>query len=404
MYKMMNIRFFNSFFGFFIVLLLGAVSLSAQPLADGQHIDTLIEELEERFAPDSRDVYFKASTLDDGTRLIETSSSKIPAYIKTLEHVGGKLKVKLLPDTDLKGKVQGVINLSVANLRTRGSHSAELSTQATLGTPVDVLKKQGGFYLVRTPDGYLAWVDSYGLTLKDATEMQAWQDASKVIYMQDYGHAWNTPEKGTRVSDLVMGDILRAGKREGDMQEVIFPDGRSGYVQATSVLDFNQWLKQTQPTANHVIDVAKTMMGVPYLWGGTSIKGVDCSGFTKTAYYMNGLILPRDASQQARAGIPVDIMTGDDLNVQKAVQHLKKGDLIFFSGSKYTNPRKPVTHVAIYMGEGEFIHSAGRVRINSFDPDAWNYDDQSETIVSARRFLGNQGDAALPSVHTYNPI
>src|SRR5699024_5046485 len=119
----------------------------------------------------------------------------------------------------------------------------------------DVLKKQGGFYLVRTPDGYLAWVDSYGVDLKDLNEMQAWQDASKVIYMEDYGHAWDSPEKNIRVSDLVMGDILRAGTRKGTMQEVIFPDGRSGYVQATSVVGFNQWLQQTQPTASHVIDV-----------------------------------------------------------------------------------------------------------------------------------------------------
>lgn len=397
----MNIRLFTNFFTFFLVLLI-AGSVYGQTVPDAVKNDTLITSLKEQFAPDARDVYFKVEVLEDGTRLIETSSGRIPQYISSLQQKPEKLKVKLLPDTALHGKYFGIINLSVANLRTLGSHSAELATQATLGTPVDVLKKKRGFYLVRTPDGYLAWVDSYGISLKDSAEMHQWKTDGKLIYMQDYGHAWYDTDKNKRLSDLVLGDIVRAGARQGSLQEVIFPDGRRGYVEASSVMDFEQWLDTTRPSAGHIIDVAKTMIGVPYLWGGTSVKGVDCSGFTKTAYYMNGLILPRDASQQARAGIAVDIMTGEDLDVEKALKTLKKGDLIFFSGSKDTNPRKPVTHVAIYIGNGEFIHSAGRVRINSFDPAADNYDSQSQTIVSARRYLGNQGKDALPGVESYN--
>ena len=91
-------------------------------------------------------------------------------------------------------------------------------------------------------------------------------------------------------------------------------------------------------------------------------------------------------------------MSNGDIDVDKAMKELKKGDLIFFSASKASNPKQPITHVGIYMENGEFIHAAGRVRINSFDKNAANYDSQSETIVGARRYLGNVGEIPVPSI------
>src|SRR5690606_36011353 len=117
--------------------------------------------------------------------------------------------IKLLPDANLNGKVKGVINLSVANLRTKPSHSAEMATQTLLGTPVDVLKKDYGFYLVRTPEGYLAWVDSYGVNVKSEAEINTWANAEKAIFTNDFGHSFKEQsETAARVSDLVLGNIL----------------------------------------------------------------------------------------------------------------------------------------------------------------------------------------------------
>ena len=118
------------------------------------------------------------------------------------------------------------------------------------------------------------------------------------------------------------------------------------------------------------------------MWGGTSIKGMDCSGFTKTTYYLNGIILQRDASQQVATGVDVDITNGLD--------NLKMGDLIFFGRKAAETQKERATHVGIYIGEGEFIHCATSVRINSLLPEAENYYEGSTRLIRARRILGNE--------------
>ena len=115
-------------------------------------------------------------------------------------------------------------------------------------------------------------------------------------------------------------------------------------------------------------------MGFPYLWGGASTKAVDCSGFTKLVYYTQGIILARDASQQARYGHPVDI---------SRLENLAKGDLLFFGNSA----ERP-SHVGIHLGNGDFIHSSGRVHISSIIPgDPKN--DPERNFVAARRIVNS---------------
>lgn len=370
----------------------------------------IVEELKSQYAPDKRTALFELHPQSGAQAHYEVTTTEAQALTTFRQQLAdhhiseAKITINLLPDSSVAENVSGVVNLSVANLRVTPNNQAELASQLLLGTTVDVLQRQNGYYRVRTPEGYIAWVSTSSITSMPPSEADRWKSAKKVIFTADFGHSYERPNlQSLRVSDLVMGDLLVALDQSDGFYHVQYPDGRLAYIDSELVSPFNDWLDTRNVTAENVLGVAKSMMGIPYLWGGTSVKGVDCSGFTKTAYFMNGIIIPRDASQQVLVGEPIDILSADTLDTQKALRNLRPADLLFFASGSGRAPDARITHVALYLGNGEFIHSAGTVRINSMLPNAPNYDDfQSRTLVSARRYIGQQ-DPGLQAVEI-NPF
>ena len=349
-----------------------------------------IEEMRKEVAPDKRvaiwDLQYENGTLSGETDQIEALNQ----ILASLESEGIEVRdeVMRLPSAELGDKTRALVTISVANIRSQPKHSAELATQALLGTPLRVLKKDESWYLVQTPDGYLSWVDQAGIQLMTEDELANWFIQSKVVFTPLSGHIWQDQSKSMMVSDLVAGNILAVKEVQSEWLEVILPDGRKGWVQASEVMPWEQWIASRETSPTNLVSTAKSMMGIPYLWGGTSIKGVDCSGFTKTIFYLNGKVIPRDASQQVNQGLEVD--------TEKNWDNLEVGDLLFF-GEKATEEKKErVVHVGMWIGNNEFIHSRGRVRISSFDPNSPNYDEyELNRYLRTKRIINQQSDGVI---------
>lgn len=336
-------------------------------------IKSLIGQTEQEFAPDKRIALFDLETIIKGQDIILKGESNLPQAVFGLReklnahNISFIDSITLLPGAQLNGLTYGVISISVANLRGKPAHSSELVTQATLGTPVSILKEDEGWYLVQTPDRYLSWVDGGGIVPMTREDFLKWKSMDKIIFTRTMGQAYSGADQNSQVvSDMVAGAILIVLGEEKEYFNVQFPDGRKAYMHKEQAQDYGAWLEALEPTQESLVSTSKALMGLPYLWGGTSTKGVDCSGFTKTIYFLNGIILPRDASQQIHTGKTVD-STGN-------FDQLAPGDLLFFGKPATADTKERVVHVGMWLGNNEFIHSSGRVHISSVDRNAPHFD------------------------------
>lgn len=377
------------------IAILVAVASPFKALATDENIPADIaaisDSLKAIYAPDGRVALFKPDFTLEGKNIFlrgETTSREAKSALNSsLSSIGYKVSdfMKILPDdTILDGKEYAVVNLSVCNLRTAPDFSSEMTTQALLGMPMRVLQ-QDGWWRVQCPDGYIAWVHPVGIYRMNEQQLAEWNKAEKAVVTAHFGMVYSQPDERSQVvSDIVAGDRLILVGSKGRFLEVRFPDDRLGYVLKTNAVSESKWRTNLDNNPQSVIATAFTMMGFPYLWAGTSSKGVDCSGFVRTVLYMHDIIIPRDASQMAYVGERIDIAPD--------FSNLLPGDLVFF-GSKATDKTKErVSHVAIYIGDKRFIHSQGNVHVSSFDPSDALFDEFNlKRLLHAVRFLSLVG-------------
>lgn len=356
---------------FAVLIIISACNTQNKNKAKYDDVVFLLDSVKLVYAPDTRVSLWNISTTDSsGTIYIDGEVDKIKAFNDITEVVVKKYpevenNVELLPKKDFDQVVTGLINNSVANLRSKPRHSAEIATQAVLGTPTKIFKREGDWYLVQTPNKYIAWVDMPAIVKIGPDELLEYKLSAKVVYIRQYGFSYSEPDDNSQiVSDLVMGCILPILDSNIDFYKIKFPDHRMAWVKKDEVEDAEKvFARQIENEALN--ETAKKFVGLPYLWGGTSSKGLDCSGFTSTIYLMNGTVLQRDASQQTKYG--------EEITTEYDYENLEVGDLLFYGRKASDSLSERVTHVSMYIGDTEFIHASGRVRINSMDSTRDNF-------------------------------
>lgn len=328
--------------------------------------DEIVKNTKASVAPDARQIIYEitAEQLADGDVVLRGKTSEQDVKDALLRAFSADGKTVIDSVTVLPSDKWAQVRISVCCFRCGPAHAAEMATQGIMGQPIRLLEKEDDWWRAQTPDGYIAYVVDNSLTEKSADEMRRWREAPRVIVTAPYqSHIYyNATDRGPRdvVSDVVLGNILE-GVYDADaaMMEVTLPDGRTGFIATADVQPLDKWAQQ-EFDAEKILDTAYSMEGTPYLWGGTSTKTLDCSGLAKVSYFSNGIILMRDASQQA--------LTGNNIAADQW-RTCEPGDLLFFGNPKTGK----VTHVAIHHHDGDYVHSSGRVRRNSINPESDKY-------------------------------
>ncbi len=231
-------------------------------------------------------------------------------------------------------------HLSVVPIRAEANDRSEIVTQLLFGEMVHVLEvpkfKRNWCRVQCAFDNYEGWMDVRQLTVISEKDTAAYD--KNCAYCYDV----ISPIMGADYfSQVSLGAILPffdgLNLRVGDKKFTY--NGQAIYS------------KDCTPTAERVVKMARKLLMSPYLWGGRSPFGIDCSGFTQIVFRLSGMSLPRDASQQIELGTTVDF-----------AETAQAGDLAFFD-----NDKGRITHVGIALGNGKIIHASGQVRIDSLD-------------------------------------
>lgn len=275
-----------------------------------------------------------------------------------------------------------VVNVSAASMYLAPDYESALETQELMGVPLAVTDTSRYWLKAISPQPYEAWITDRNVVLMDEENFEAYQSHPKYLVTSIWGMVHSKPSvSSATVCDIVAGDIVRMGMKGGKAVrrngfcQVLLPDGRAGWVKKDQLADMDRWQKEMESLdaaqrIEKAIDFARKLVGVPYLWGGMSTKGMDCSGLVRLSYLMAKLELPRNASEQFYSGSEIPV--GRNADGSFDLSALKRGDLVFFGTE--TPEKLSITHVGIYLGDNRMIQSSHYVRINSLqssDPDCY---------------------------------
>jgi gamma-D-glutamyl-L-lysine dipeptidyl-peptidase len=258
---------------------------------------------------------------------------------------------------------EAVVVPTVENMYSVPDADKDVSSQAYIGQVVGVLETKGAFVRIETPDQYTGWIARSALLEYPDAPGPRYARQGKIadvvalvanVYREDDVTTARPKAQAPLGARL---EISPAAAPAG-WHIVRLPDGQDGFIQAGDVRVHDAADPVVRDGPDELLKTARRMMGVPYLWGGMTPLGVDCSGFVDLVYRMHGKVLPRDAGPQFE----------DPTALKVEKDALQPGDLLYFGG-------KNISHVGMYLGDGRFInattHLTPVVREDRLDDPYW---------------------------------
>lgn len=363
-------------------------------------LEARLEALAARHAPDGRLAVWDVAVeeREDGPCLsgAVSAAAALHAVEALAREAGARAAVELLPDPGLGAATRGVAHRSLAHLRAEPRHAAELVSQMLLGEEALVLRERGEWLQVQTADRYVAWVHRRSIVRRTPTDPDAFRE--RLFERRPPAGSWIVTARAARATvepaphalpsaDLVQGGIVEVPESRGRFARVVLPDGATGWIGRADAVPAERLAERFTPSGRAILDHGAQFLGLPYLWGGASEKGFDCSGFVQRIYGLHGTWLPRDSDQQSACGEPVD--PGADW------AGVADGDLAFFAES----PGGRATHVGILAAGGRLLHSStGRhgVAWDALSPSSPDHDESGARLTAMLTDVRRTLPAARP--------